>query len=232
MKEGEVLDPEKAQVFHTWVAKGLFACKRARPDTNTTISQLCTRVQSPNQHDWNKLIRFLEYVNGSRNDVLTLEADDLGVVKWFVDASFGVHGDLRSHTGASMTYGSGSPITLSKKQKLNTRSSTEAELVGVDDAINLILWTKLFLEAQGYPIRENIIYQDNKSAMLLEKNGKRSSSSRTRAINIRFFFVTDQMEKGNLIIVYCPTGDMIGDFFTKPLQGQKFVKFKAAIMGG
>jgi hypothetical protein len=130
-----------------------------------------------------------------------------------------------------MTYGGGAPITMSRKQKLNTRSSTEAELVGVDDAINMVLWTRLFLEAQGYAIARNILMQDNQSSILLERNGKRSSTKRTRAINIRYFFVTDQVEKGALEIEYCPTGDMISDFMTKPLQGALFAKFKRAIMG-
>jgi hypothetical protein len=82
---------------------------------------------------------------------------------------------------------------------LKTRSSTEAELVGVDDAMTMILWTKLFMEEQGYRIDKNILYQDNKRKILLENNGKKSSK-RTKAINIRYFFVTDQVEKGNLII--------------------------------
>jgi hypothetical protein len=82
---------------------------------------------------------------------------------------------------------------------LKTRSSTEAELVGVDDAMTMILWTKLFMEEQGYRIDKNILYQDNKRKILLENNGKKSSK-RTKAIYIRYFFVTDQVEKGNLII--------------------------------
>ena len=61
------------------------------------------------------------------------------------------------------------------------RDSTEAELVGADDMSVMILWTKLFMEAQGYAITENILYQDNKSTILLEKNGESSSSKRTRA---------------------------------------------------
>ena len=120
---------------------------------------------------------------------------------------------------------------MSRKQKLNTRSSTEAELVGVDDGINLILWTKLFLEAQGLTIETNTVFQDNQSAILLEVNGKRSSSKRTRALNIRYFFITDQVEAGNVSIEYCPTQLMIADFFTKPLQGEAFLKFKRFIMG-
>jgi hypothetical protein len=131
-----------------------------------------------------------------------------------------------------MTYGAGVPIALSRKQKLNTRSSTEAELVGVDDGVNLILWTKLFLEAQGCSIAVNKVFQDNQSAILLEVNGKRSSSSRTRALYIRYFFITNQVEAGNISIEYCPTKAMVADFFTKPLQGDLFVKFKRFIMGG
>ena len=66
--------------------------------------------------------------------------------------------------------------------------------------------------------------------MLLEKNGKRSSSKRTRHINIRYFFVTDRIEKGELTVEYCPTERMRGDYFTKPVQGKKFRQFRAEIL--
>jgi hypothetical protein len=228
---GAKLDKKLAKTLHTWVAKALFACKRSRPDIHTAVTLLCTRVKDPNQNDWKKLVRLLHYLNGTRKDVLVLGIDDIAVVKWFVDASFAVHPDFKSHTGACATLGTGAPISMSRKQKLNTRSSTEAELVAVDDAINIVLWTRLFLEAQGYKVKTNYLYQDNKSAILLEKNGKKSSSKRTRAINIRYFFVTDQSEKGNVEVEYCPTGEMVADFMTKPLQGPAFEKFKALIMG-
>jgi hypothetical protein len=131
----------------------------------------------------------------------------------------------------SFAEGKGAVQSISRKQKLNTRSSTEAELVGVDDVSVMILCTKLFLEAQGYAVEKNILYQDNKSAILLERNGKKSSGKRTRALNIRYFFMTDQVEKGNVSIEYCPTDDMIRDFHTKPLQGEKFRKFRTEILG-
>ena len=225
------LDKKRAEDLHTFTAKGLFACKRARPDIHTAISFLCTRVKKPTDDDWKKLVRLMKYLNGSRDEVLFLAADDLHVLKWYVDASFAVHGDFKSHTGGAMSYGTGVPISISRKQKLNTRSSTEAELVGVDDVSTMILWTKLFLNDQGYHISRNVVHQDNKSAILLEKNGKRSSSKRTRAINIRYFFIADQAEKGNVEIKYCPTNLMIGDFFTKPLQGKKFEFFRDLILG-
>ena len=130
-----------------------------------------------------------------------------------------------------MTMGKGAIQSMAKKQKLNTRSSTEAELVGVDDAATMVLWTKLFLEALGYGIDRNVLYQDNKSAILLETNGKKSAGKRSRALNIRYFFVTDQVEKGNVQVEHCPTDAMLGDFMTKPLQGKKFQEFRAMILG-
>jgi hypothetical protein len=228
---GEKLGKERKEKFHTTIAKALWASKRARPDINPTVATLCTRVRDPNEADWNKMIRLLKYCNGTKSDKLILSADNLHVIKWYVDASFAVHPDFKSHTGAVMTYGRGAIQSSSRKQKLNTRSSTEAELVGADDLSVMFLWTKLFMEAQGYDIEKNILYQDNKSTILLETNGKRSSSKRTRALNIRYFFLTDQVEKGNLLIEYCPTKEMIGDYMSKPLQGQLFKKFRDLIMG-
>jgi hypothetical protein len=116
-------------------------------------------------------------------------------------------------------------------QKLNTRSSTEAVLVAVDDVSNMILWTRLFLDEQGYRVSRDVVHQDNKSAILLETNGKKTSSKRTRAINIRYFFIADQVKKGNVEIRYCPTNMMIGDFFTKPLHGKNFEYFRDLILG-
>jgi hypothetical protein len=188
-------------------------------------------VKNPNKDDWKKLHRLLKYINGTREDKLILAADNLHIIKWYVDAAFAVHPDFKSHTGGSMTYGQGTPMSMSRKQKLNTRSSTEAELVGPDDLSTLILWTRLFMMCQGYNIDKNILFQDNKSTILLEENGKKSSSKRTRALNIRYFFLTDQIQKGNLIVEYCPTTEMIADYFSKPLQGKLFQKFKNSIMG-
>jgi hypothetical protein len=75
------------------------------------------------------------------------------------------------------------------------------------------------MEAQGYQVQDNILFQDNKSTILLEKNGKALSSKHTKHVNIWYFFITDRVDKGNVSLVWCLTGDMIGDFMTKPLQG-------------
>ena len=96
--------------------------------------------------------------------------------------------------------------------------------------IPMVLWIRVFMEHQWLQIRENIVYQDNQSSILLETNGRRSSSKRTRHLNIRYFFVTDQIKKERMTVVFCPTGDMWGDFFTNPLQGAVFYKFRKVIL--
>ena len=86
------------------------------------------------------------------------------------------------------------------------------------------------MEGQGYKIKDNIVYQDNQSSMLLERNGQQSSTKRTRHLNIRYFFVTDRIRTNELTVEYCPTGDMWADPFTKPLQGAAFMKFRKLIL--
>ncbi len=78
----------------------------------------------------------------------------------------------------------------------------------------------------------NIIHlQDNKSSMLLEKNGKASSGKCTRHINIHYFFITDRVNMKEVEIKWCPTKDMVADFMTKPLQGSHFRRLRDLIMG-
>jgi hypothetical protein len=153
------------------------------------------------------------------------------VPKWWIDASFATHPNMRGHTGGGLSMGTGFPIVSSTKQKLNTRSSTETEIVGVDDCMPSVLWTWYFMVAQGYGIQENIVYQDNKSVILMERNSKASSSKHTTYINIRYYFVTDRISKKELTVEWCPNGDMIGDYMTKPNQGALFTKFRDQIMG-
>ena len=121
-------------------------------------------------------------------------------------------------------------MDMSKKQKVNAKSTTESELIGVDDAMPKMIWADLFIRAQGYTPRSTILHQDNTSSIALEVNGRRSAGQRTRHINIRYFFIKDQVDQGWVRIRYCPTEEMVADHYTKPLQGMIFRKMRALIM--
>jgi hypothetical protein len=225
-----LLKKQDAELYHTIVAQGLFLCKRARPDISPAIAYGTTRVKYPNQDDWNKLVRMMKFLKQTKDDRLTLRADGSHNLLWHADAAHAVHMDFKGQTGSTLTMGQGAVTSSSCKQNMNTRSSTETELVAADDVIGPALWTRRFLEAQGYPIKNNILFQDNKSAILLETNGRKSAGKQSRHLNIRLFFITDQVEKKNISIEYCPTEEMVADYMTKPLQGKQFHKFRQMIM--
>ena len=139
------LPTKDADSFHRYVARLLFASKRARPDIQVCVAFLCTRVKAPTEQDYKKLGKVISYLKETVHLPLVVGADDSGKLTWNIDASFAVHPDCKSHTGACLTLGHGSILSISSKQKINTKSSTEAELVGVDDAMTFVMWMKHFL---------------------------------------------------------------------------------------
>ena len=213
------------------MTKLLYICKRSRPDLETVVAFLCTRVSKSDQEDWKKILRVLSFANQTINDPRIIGAFSLTKLISWIDASYAVHADMKSHTGATTSFGRGVIGTKSSKQKLNTKSSTEAELVGASDYLPYCVWYLHFLKEQGYDLEENIILQDNQSAILMEKNGRNSCTGNSRHINVRYFFIKDRVENKEVIIKYCPTEVMLADFYTKALQGSLFNLFRDVIMG-
>jgi hypothetical protein len=162
---------------------------------HSSSPSLTTRLRAPDKEDWKKLVHFMRYIRGTRTMPMILSANGSGILKWWVDAPFAVHPKMCGHLGGGLFLGPGFPIVSSAKQKLNTRSSTETEIVGADNFMSAICWTRYFMKAQGCDVKDNVLFQDNKSSILLEKNGKASSIKRKKHINIRYFFIIDRVSK-------------------------------------
>ena len=113
----------------------------------------------------------IRYLCLTKNLILTLRANDDGIIRWWIDASYTVHDDMKGHTGATLSLGKGGIYSGSWKQRLVARSSTKSELIGVYDVLSQILWMKQFLEEQGWKDLATVVYQDNTSSILLERNG-------------------------------------------------------------
>ena len=178
----------KAKAFHSISAKLLYVSNRARLDLKLAIAFLCTRVSKSTIQDWVKLKRVLQYVKGTLDMPRILGADSMLRLSTWVDASYAVHDDMRSHTGGCMSFGTGALMPKSTKQKLNTKSTTESEVVGASDYLPNVIWSTLFLKHQGIVLESSEFKQDNKSGMKLIMNGKRSCGPGSRHINIRYFF--------------------------------------------
>ena len=124
---GKYLETKKRELFHRTTAQALFLSERARPDAQPIVSALCARVKQPTERAFSKLVRMMKYLTHAVNDTLTSSiGDGVNKLEWFIDASFAVHPDFRSHTGPTSGFGGGlgSPINESLKQKLNTDGST------------------------------------------------------------------------------------------------------------
>ena len=101
------LDEKRKSIFHTFVMKLMFLCKRARPNVEPGISFLSTRTTKPDESDWVKLLRVLGFLRTTIDEVLTLEADDAETLYWYINAAFAVHPDMKSHSGLVFTLGKG-----------------------------------------------------------------------------------------------------------------------------
>ena len=158
------------EFFHSATAKMLYLGKRVRPDILTAVAFLTKRVQAPTDDDMKKLERLIKYVRGTSELGIILEANKNLAVYGYIDLSHGVHTDMRSHTGTVIGIGKGPLFAKSSSQKINTKSSSESELVGLSDSAGHVIWVRNFLIAQGYTIPAAKIYQDNKSTIALITN--------------------------------------------------------------
>ena len=147
----------------------------------------------------------------------------------YIDASHAVHEDHKGHTGTIISLGRGPIYAKSGSQRINSKSSTESELIGLSDSASQVIWTRNFLLSQGYSVKASTVYQDNTSCMSLAKNGK-SNSERTRHIATRFYFVKDRVDSKEIILEYLETHSMIADILTKPLQGELFFKLRKLLL--
>jgi hypothetical protein len=130
-----------------------------------------------------------------------------------------------------MSLGQGMALSYSWKQKINTKSSTKTELVVVDDSLGIVLWARYFTQEQGFDMDALLLYQDNMSAMLLKTNSRASSSKRTKHIKVKYFFIKDKVDQGEVTIEHCLTGQMWTYINTKPKQGVVYRIFRGHMMG-
>jgi hypothetical protein len=227
--ESDPLNSVERALFHTIVAKLLYLAKRVRPDILLPVNVLCSRTQEPTQSDQRKLMRIIHYLSGSPDTGITLQVAQ-SVPSIFIDTSFGVHPDGKSHSGAIVTLGAGPLVVKSTKQRIVTKSSTEAEIVAVSDMAGEIISVQEFLKEQGVAMSEpSVVFQDNTSCISLLKSAV-GHHGRTKHMAIREFWIRDKIRDGVLKVEYLKTSDMVADILTKPLQGSAFVRLRAMLL--
>lgn len=228
--------------YASMVMKLMYLAKRTRPDILLPVTYLASRTVKCNEDDMRKLLRVFKFVNGTREDGLTL-APDCIEQHAYVDASYGVHPDARSHGGMILAIGKNRPaVVLAKswKHKLVSRSSTEAELIALHDAVPEILWLRKLLHDLGYAALRSeghtrsqgptTVFQDNISTIFIGNKGM-SNKGKTKHMDIRYFFIKEKIDSHELTLQHLPTDEMLADYLTKPLAGQAHTTLRRRILG-
>jgi hypothetical protein len=230
-EERSELSAVMSHAYLSWLMTLMFAAIRTRPDILLSVTFLAVKVKSPTVKDWANLKRVFGYLKKHPSYHLTFVNDKEKTLEIFTDASFRVHADTAGHSGLIVKLFGSHIYFKSGKQKLITKSSTEAELIALDEAATYSAWINEFLiEINEPPKGKTIIYQDNMSTMVMAQNGK-GEFKRTKHIANRYYWIKQFIDSGAVALCYLSTDDMIADFLTKPLKGLKFWKFLSLING-
>ena len=134
--------------------------------------------------DWKKLRRLVSFFKGTVNDKRIIDAVSLENMHTWIDAAYGAYNDMRSQPDGAISLGWGIIHEKSIIQKLDTTSSTESEVVGFSNYLPHIIQIKIFLQYQGYHIKNNVLYQDNQSSIRMEEDRRNSCTCNSRYIKI------------------------------------------------
>jgi hypothetical protein len=229
---GKLLSPKDKSQFHTFVAKLLYLSKRTRPDIQLAVLYLCTRVREPTKEDFAKLLKLLGYLKLTKHKARVItNSGNMRRIVAYVDASFASHADGKGHTGLVLKWGDTTIMTTSRKQKIATKDSTEAELVGLSDSLVEIERASEYLKEQGVELDVPVIYQDNMSTIALVES-ETSGNVRTRHLSARRAIVYEAARvRKSVRIMFLRTIHMVADVLTKPLGGRLFYKFAEALLG-
>jgi hypothetical protein len=206
----------------------MFLARFTRVDILMPVTYLATKSADPRQKDYNKAMKILNYVIRTKTRVLWFGTHPTLELRVFTDASHMLHADAKGHGGIIVTYGGTIIASKSFKMKLVTKSSTESELVAIEEAVPYVLWMLTLLENLNLEVVKPVsIMQDNLSAIGIVNNG--GSFNRSKHMVARYQFVRQHMELGDITFKHCSGDIMPADMLTKPLEGLRLKKLSQLI---
>jgi hypothetical protein len=228
-----LLDEKGQYRIRSMIAKLLYLAKRTRSDILLPIIALSTRVEKYNMDDEHKLMKILQYIKMTKELKLKLydeSEDNIIKLKCYCDASHGIHEDGKGHSAYAFTIGTGFFLVKSNKQKMIAKSSTEAEIIAMNEASSESLYIMQVIRDSGFKVDRCIIKEDNLSAIAIV-NGGIEVMKKTKHMRIRTLYVKERIDNGEIDIEHCSTKDMIVDILTKPVVGKNFGILRDKLLG-
>ena len=206
------------------MTKLLYLAKRARPECLVAAAFLTTRAHDVDEDDMGKMRRLLGYLRATPNRGMVLRDGNKMTIRVYIDVAYGVHhGGGKSHTGCAVVLGDAGVLDArSAKQKIVTKSRTEAELVSLSDSAAQAIHLRNFVVVQvGHSVGLVVIYRENLSCIgLMERGG--IGSERSMHINIRHFWVAEKVAESHVVIEDMSTDMKYVNTLTKSVQGAQF----------
>lgn len=205
----------------------MYIARYTRPDILMPITYLASHSSQPTVHHIKAAFRVLRYLGHTKDYTLNIKPIQKLILKSDVDASHHLHVDALGHSGSTFFLGDDSDENLilarSNKQKLGSRSTSDAEMISVDDNCTYIVWIRFILSELGFPqLKPTPIGQDNLSAIHILQYG--GTFKRTKHLVGRFTYIRERLAKKEIIFVAKRSVDMTADFLTKPLSYELLIK--------
>ena len=189
----------------------------------TILCNRLTPLHDPCPTHWQALKRVLRYLQATPTHDICFSGSSEGELIGYTDADWADDIETRRSTsGYVFLLNKGCISWRSKKQRTVALSSTEAEYMALSEAIQEAVWLKAFTSELGEEVSDGAltVFEDNQGAIALAKNPE--FHKRTKHIDIRYHFVREKVEEGQVVLKYCPTQDMLADIMTKPITAAQF----------
>jgi hypothetical protein len=239
-----LLGPQERQLYMEKVGTIMYGSIATRLETAYAAHSLASKMQAPTRRDMIAADRTLRYwagtkdvglIFGSRNgptigDSRRHRTEYHVDVCGFADADWANSKEDRKSISGWVSKLNGDPVAwASKKQSTVALSTCEAELYAESEAIKELLWLRGLLKEFGLQVQVgSVIHGDNQSTITVSKNGVKGG--RTKHIDVRYHFITDVLERGDVQLKWVPTTEQQADIFTKALAAPVFEQFRKQLM--
>ena len=209
--------------------------RSVRPDLSTALAYLSRYSSAYDERHFEALKRVLRYLIGTASTPLILTKGlnrQHGVFDFtmFTDATWADCKETKVSTSGWAIFLNGSPVlSASTKQKCVALSSTQAEIIALSEGCKDLVYLTSLLEAFVEVEKPMVVFVDNQATIALMQQPV--NNSRTKHIAVRHFWVRDLVQSGEIVLRYVPTEHNVADFLTKPLQGERFRRFRNQLLG-
>ena len=211
-------NPFDVQTYQQAIGSLNFLAVCTRPDISFTVGQLAQHMVTPHLSHWNAVCYLFRYISGTKHLSLTYTSD--GVASFYFDASFANEINCKSTSGYCCLVLGGAISWRSKKQSIVANSTMESEYIALHELAKHVMWLK---KLEFHDLQKPTLFVDNQSCIKTACNPIIQDCS--KHIAVRYHYICDLVNTGQVLVKYCPNSNMVADILTKPLQKQLLQRF-------